>query len=101
VLGLSLFNAKPTGDKIVEKDIENFIRGLQIYDPGVVGRAQEHSLEMLALLLIVGSSLRIEVGPIEASVLNSTVRERIWKLVETCAPEVSLLKVERLAERHS
>lgn len=83
----------------MSKDIENFIRGLRIYDPAVVGRAQEHSLEMLALLLIVGSAARFEIGPVQASVVAPEIRERIWQLVETCAPEVSLLKVARLAER--
>lgn len=83
----------------MEKDIDVFVRGLVRYDPAVVGRAQEHSLEMLALLLIVSSSARTEIGPVETSALNSTIRDRIWKLVETCAPEVTLLKVERLAER--
>lgn len=83
----------------MEKNIDVFVQGLLRYDPAVAGRAQEHSLEMLALLLIVGSAARIEVGPIEASILNSSVKERIWRLLEACAPEVSLWKVERLAER--
>jgi len=80
-------------------DLECFVQGLVCYDPTVTERAQEHSLEMLALLLVVGSAAQVKVGPVEASILNSAVRERIWKLLETCAPEVSLLKVSRLAEQ--
>ncbi|HEY9845117.1 MAG TPA: hypothetical protein V6D03_02880, partial [Candidatus Caenarcaniphilales bacterium] len=39
--------------------------------------AQKHSLQMLVLLLIVGSAVRIEAGPIDVYVLELSARERI------------------------
>lgn len=83
----------------MEKDIDIFVRGLVRYDPTVAERAQACSLEMMALLLVVGSAARIEIGPVEASVVAAETRSRIWSLLEGIAPEVSLLQASRLAEQ--
>jgi len=62
------------------KDFEVIVPGLIHYTPTVARHTQKHSLEMLALLLIVGSAARIEASPIDVYVLELSVRVRIRQI---------------------
>lgn len=78
--------------------VKTLIQGFSLADPAISKRAQAQAPEMLALLLIIGSVARIDLGFTQAIALELSVQDQIQQVIKVCVGNLSLWQLARLVE---
>ncbi len=83
----------------MSRNLDTLIQGYELLDSTILERAQDNALKILALLLIIKSAARFNIGEIQTLAVSSETQSKIFEVVRACSGDLSLLQLERTVER--